>query len=155
MYSLVSSNTFSGRNLPCNHTANGEFSGKQSLYQIGFSNNFLIVLTCTFFRRLALPRAARSIWRSKFTALTQKSQFSERLTYNLLSASISVTKLHNHACRTEVDWGILKWNTSVQDEYLCNSYDFKITFSSKKFTLYKTYNRCTLKDLNVQRNVEN
>ena len=73
---LFGSNTFTGRNRPYNHTANGEFC-KKSLYQIGrnkwpfafFSNNFLRVLTCGFFRRLALPRAARLIWRSNFTAL--------------------------------------------------------------------------------------
>lgn len=174
---LFGSNTFTGRNRPYNHTANGKFC-KQSLYQIGrnkwpfafFSNNFLIVLTCGFFRRLALPRAARLIWRSNFTALlnTKKSQFSERITYNLLSASISVTKFI-HACRTEVNYVSLgpkqqvKWYIpdleywSVHDEYIfvIYSYGSKITFSSRKCILYKRYIWCTLKDWKTERNVEN
>lgn len=174
---LFGSNTFTGRNRPYNHTANGEFC-KQSLYQIGrnkwpfafFSNNFLIVLTCGFFRRLTLPRAARLIWRSNFTALlnTKKSQFSERIIYNLLSASISATKFI-HACRTEVNCVSLgpkqqvKWYIpdleywSVHDEYIfvIYSYGSKITFSSRKCILYKRYISCTLKDWKTERNVEN
>lgn len=141
---------------------------KQSFYQIGrnkwpfafFSNNFLRVLTCGFFRRLALPRAARLIFNF--------CQFSERITYNLLSASISVTKFI-HACRTEVNWVSLgpkqqvKWYIpdlqywSVHDEYtfVIYSYGSKITFSARKCILYKRYIWCTLKDGKIERNVEN
>lgn len=131
-----------------------------------FSNNFLRVLTCGFFRRLALPRAARLIWRSNFTALHNAKK--SHITYNLLSASISVTKFI-HACRTEVNWVSLgpkqqvKWYIpdlqywSVHDEYIfvIYSYGSKITFSSRKCILYKRYIWCTLKDGKIERNVEN
>lgn len=175
---LFGSNTFTGRNRPYNHTAIGEFC-KQSVYQIGrnkwpfafFSNNFLSVLTCGFFRRLALPRAARLIRRSALLPfLTQKKKVSFLNASHIISFQLQYQwQKFIHACRTEVNWVSLvpkqqvKWYIpdleyrSVHDEYtfVIYSYGSKITFSSRKCILYKRYIWCTLKDWKIERNVEN
>lgn len=151
---------------------------KQSFYQIGrnkwpfafFSNNFLRVLTCCFFRRLALPRAARLIWRSNFTALHNAKKVSFLNASHIISFQLQYQwQKFIHACRTEVNWVSLgpkqqvKWYIpdlqywSVHDEYtfVIYSYGSKITFSARKCILYKRYIWCTLKDGKIERNVEN